>query len=77
MVALVFLAFLVGVAVVVGVYYTAVQLPGRMQQRRLDARLMEVTRPFARLMEVTRPFAGPREGPRFRTGSTSRVPASR
>jgi tight adherence protein B len=46
MVALVFLAFLVGVAVVVGVYYTAVQLPGRMQQRRLDARLMEVTRPF-------------------------------
>ena len=46
MFALVFLAFLVGVAVVVGVYYAAVQLPGRMQQHRLDVRLMEVTRPI-------------------------------
>lgn len=46
MFAMVFLAFLVGVAVVVGVYYAAVQLPGRMQQHRLDVRLMEVTRPI-------------------------------
>ncbi len=45
MAALVFLSFLVGVGIVFGLYYAAVQLPGRMQQRRLDARLMEVTRP--------------------------------
>jgi tight adherence protein B len=44
--ALVLLAFLFGVAAVVGLYYVAVTLPGRMQQRKLDARLMEVTKPF-------------------------------
>jgi tight adherence protein B len=43
---LVFLAFLVGASAVMGLYYLAVTLPGRMQQRRLDARLMEVTRPL-------------------------------
>ncbi len=45
MAALVFLSFLVGVGGVLALYYAAVRLPGRMQQRRLDARLMEVTRP--------------------------------
>jgi tight adherence protein B len=44
--ALVLLAFLFGVVAVMGLYYVAVTLPGRMQQRRLDARLMEVTRPI-------------------------------
>jgi tight adherence protein B len=42
---LTFLAFLVGVAIVMGGYLVLVRLPGRMQQRRLDARLLEVTRP--------------------------------
>ncbi len=42
---LVFLAFLVGVAVVMGGYLAASRLPKQMEQRRLDARLMEVTRP--------------------------------
>lgn len=46
MLILLVVAFLVGVAIVMGGYFTAVQLPGRLQQRRLDARLMEVTRPI-------------------------------
>jgi tight adherence protein B len=44
--ALVVLAFLAGVGVVMGVYIAASRLPGQLQQRRLDARLLEVTRPF-------------------------------
>jgi tight adherence protein B len=42
---LVLLAFLVGAGMVMGIYFVAVRLPGQMQQRRLDARLLEVTRP--------------------------------
>jgi tight adherence protein B len=43
---LVVLAFLVGVGVVLGGYVAASRLPGRLEQRRLDERLLEVTRPI-------------------------------
>jgi tight adherence protein B len=42
---LVFLSFLFGAGAVIALYYFAISLPGQMQQRRLDARLEEVTRP--------------------------------
>ena len=42
---LVILAFLFGAGLVFGAYFILVRLPGQMQQRRLDARLLEVTRP--------------------------------
>jgi tight adherence protein B len=45
MMTLVALAFVVGVAFVVGAYFMAIRLPGQLAQRRLDARLLEVTRP--------------------------------
>jgi tight adherence protein B len=45
MMTLVALAFLVGVAVVMGAYFMAIRLPGQLAQRRLDARLLEVTKP--------------------------------
>jgi tight adherence protein B len=40
------LAFLFGVAIVMGGYVAASRLPGRLAQRRLDERLLEVTRPI-------------------------------
>ena len=40
---LAFLAFVIGVAVVMGLFLAATRLPGLMQQRRLDKRLQEVT----------------------------------
>ena len=43
--ALVALAFLIGVAVVMGGYGAATRLPQVMKQRRLDARLQEVSQP--------------------------------
>lgn len=45
MMTLVVLAFFFGIAIVMGVYVMAVRLPGQLAQRRLDARLLEVTRP--------------------------------
>jgi len=45
MMMLVALAFLVGVAVVMGGYVTAARLPAQLARRRLDARLLEVTKP--------------------------------
>jgi tight adherence protein B len=45
MMMLVVLAFFFGVAVVMGAYVMAVRLPGQLAQRRLDARLLEVTKP--------------------------------
>jgi tight adherence protein B len=45
MMTLVVLAFFFGVAVVMGAYVMAVRLPGQFAQRRLDARLLEVTKP--------------------------------
>ena len=45
MMTLVVLAFFFGVAVVMGAYVMAVRLPGQLAQRRLDARLLEVTKP--------------------------------
>lgn len=41
--ALVLLAFIVGVALVMGLYLASTRLPGVMAQRRLDKRLLEVT----------------------------------
>jgi tight adherence protein B len=38
------LAFIVGMAIVLVGYYLALVLPGRLEQRKLDARLLEVTR---------------------------------
>ncbi len=52
MVILLGLAFLVGVAIVMGGYFTALHLPGTLQQRRLDSRLMEVTRPIEEAKEA-------------------------
>ena len=40
-----FLAFVVGVALVVGAYFAIVRLPGMMLQRKLEARLQEVSTP--------------------------------
>ena len=40
-----FLAFVVGVALVVGAYFAIVRLPGMMLQRKLDARLQEISTP--------------------------------
>ena len=45
MMTLVVLAFFAGVGAVMGAYFMAVRLPGRLAQRRLDARLLEVTKP--------------------------------
>jgi tight adherence protein B len=45
MMTLVVLAFFAGVGAVMGIYVMAVRLPGRLAQRRLDARLLEVTKP--------------------------------
>jgi tight adherence protein B len=42
---LVLLAFVVGVAVVMGVYFGAAKVPGMMLQRKLEDRLQEVTQP--------------------------------
>lgn len=38
-----FLAFVVGVALVVGAYFAIVRVPGMMLQRKLDARLQEIS----------------------------------
>ena len=43
---LVLLAFLLGVALVMGFYLGASRLPGMMMQRRLEDRLLEVTQPL-------------------------------
>jgi tight adherence protein B len=40
---LVFVAFIIGVAIVMALFFGVTQLPGMMQQRRLDKRLQEVT----------------------------------
>ena len=42
---LVLLAFVVGVAVVMGVYFGAMKVPGMMLQRKLEDRLQEVSQP--------------------------------
>lgn len=52
MVILLALAFVVGVAVVMIGYFAALQLPGKLQQRRLDSRLLEVTRPLEEAKET-------------------------
>jgi len=43
---LILLAFVVGVAIVMGVYLGATKVPGMMMQRRLEDRLQEVTQPI-------------------------------
>ena len=43
------LAFLLGVLVVMGIYYAVTKLPGLMQQHLLDKRLQEVSQPLAEL----------------------------
>ena len=45
MMTLVVLAFFFGIAIVMGAYVMAVRLPGQLAARRLDARLLEVTKP--------------------------------
>lgn len=77
LVILVGLAFAVGVVLVVGGYYVAVQLPGRLQQRKLDSRLVEVTRPIedtkqpqSQLVKTTR--RGPLPGLDRVLGGTAR-----
>ncbi len=42
---LVVLAFALGVGLVMGLYMGAIKLPGVLQQRKLDARLLEVSKP--------------------------------
>jgi tight adherence protein B len=44
---LILLVFGFGVALVMGLYFGATKLPGMMQQRRVDARLLEVSQPLA------------------------------
>ena len=46
MLILVALSFAIGVALVVGGYFAAIRLPGALEQRNLDARLRDVTRPL-------------------------------
>lgn len=46
MAVLIFLAFIVGVAVVVGGYYGVARMPAMLEQRRLDGRLLEITAPL-------------------------------
>jgi tight adherence protein B len=48
---LVGLAFAVGVAIVLSGYFAAVRVPGALEQRRLDTRLLEVTRPLEEIKE--------------------------
>jgi tight adherence protein B len=45
MMTLVVLAFFFGIAIVMGLYVMADRLPGQLAARRLDARLLEVTKP--------------------------------
>ena len=85
---LVLLAFLVGVAIVMGIYLGAARLPAMMAQRRLEDRLQEVTQPVSEEKETTKAlvkvategplpgsiacWAAPSMGPRLDAGSSSR-----
>ena len=42
---MVLLAFLLGAGIVLGLYYSSTQLPGLMAQRRLQNRLLEMSKP--------------------------------
>jgi len=43
--ALVILAFFFGIAAVMGLYFGAIRVPGMLAQRKLDARLQELSAP--------------------------------
>jgi tight adherence protein B len=63
MVVLMLLAFLVGVALVVGGYYAVVRLPATLAQRRLDRRLEELSAPADEPEAAKVLVKGSNEGP--------------